>query len=140
MGAQVAWWCSLAGALVGTGACIAILVGNAAHVAVGVAPVLAWAPLNLILVAVAFGLAAVVAEGVPRLVNASGDRPNAHRARSVAVDVAPVIARCAACGAVFAESLARRPVHRAGSGVAASSPASASQGHRLGNPFTPSAN
>jgi hypothetical protein len=93
----------VAGVLVGVGACAAILVGNAAHAAAGVAPVLAWAPLNLVLVAVAFGLAAVVAEVVPRLVegapprvvagpSASGDRGGA------ADDCAVLVVRGGVCG------------------------------------------
>ena len=86
----------------GVGACAAILVGNAAHAAAGVAPVLAWAPLNLVLVAVAFGLAAVVAEVVPRLVEGAPPRvARAGPSRPVTVEAPPMIARCSSCGAVF---------------------------------------
>ena len=100
---RLAWTCSVAGVLVGAGACAAILVGNAAHAAAGVAPVLAWAPLNLILVAVAFGLASVVAEVVPRLVEGAPPRvARAGPSRPAAVETPLMIARCSSCGAVFA--------------------------------------
>lgn len=103
-GARFAWACSVAGMLVGAGACAAILVANAAHAASGVAPVLAPAPLNVALVAVAFGLAAIVAEWLPSLVGAAPRRVGSRAAAVVALVPVPVIARCAACGSVFGDS------------------------------------
>jgi hypothetical protein len=105
---RLAWWCSLAGALLGAGACTAILAGNLAHAAAGVAPVLAWAPLNIMLVAMAFGLAAIVAEGVPRLVDSAPPLAVSNRAGHAIATASPVIARCAACGSVFADGFLRR--------------------------------
>jgi hypothetical protein len=100
---RLAWACSVAGLLVGAGACAAILVANAAHAASGVAPVLAPAPLYVVLVAVAFGLAAIVAEWLPSLAGAAPPRVGSPRAAVVPVVPGPVIARCAACGSVFGD-------------------------------------
>jgi hypothetical protein len=123
---RFAWWCSLAGALVGAGACIAILAGNLAHAAVGKAPVLAWAPLNIILVAVAFGLAAIVADGVPSLVDGDASSTFRNRPGHVEATAPSVIARCALCSSVFV----------AGVAVPASGPSSVARGVNL----VPSAN
>jgi hypothetical protein len=82
---------------------VAILVANAVYAAAGVAPVLAPVPLNVVVVAMAFGLAAMVAEWLPSLVGASPHRVGSPRATVVPLVPEPVITRCAACGLVFGD-------------------------------------
>lgn len=104
---RVAWACSIGGAVTGTAILGGIMMGNVAHVAAGVAPVLASAPTNLLLVTLAFAVTAWISDGLPRWLEPDLPQRTVHSKPTIWVPD-PVIATCLTCHTVFADQRAQR--------------------------------